>query len=441
MFLPVLLDTPQVTYPELKSFIIGEKIHEGSTPYSEVIDSTAPLTCWFYGFVDMVFGRSLMARHIFAFFIIFLQGAFLAIVCINRKVFSESTYLPALLFLSIFAFSFDTIALTGELIGSGFLLLALNTLFKELEFRAQRDETVFGLGMYISLASLCSFAYAVFIIAAICALIFYSRRDLRILLLLITGFALPHLLLVSIYFLMGETEWLMGFYYLPNLSFHANHYVTVKTLVVVGIVPLVLFLISLVIVTRETRLTKYQSQILQSMFIWLVFSLVSTMYAKDLRPQSLIAMIPVFSFFLTHFFLSIQRRLFAELSIWFLLLGTLSVSYSARNGYLESVNYEHLIVPVQKANDIDGKRILVLSNDFSYYMNSKLATPFMNWELSKPLLTNPDYYENITKVYNALKNDPPDYIVDPEQHMKAIFDRIPELEKKYDSQDGKYTMR
>ncbi len=442
MFLPTLLDTPPVTFPELKSFIVGEKIREGSMPYSELVDSTAPLTCWFYGFIDLLFGRNLMARHILAFIIIFIQAAFMAIMCINRKVFSDSTYLPGLFFISLFAFSYDTIALTGELIGAVFLLLAINTLFKELEFRAQRDDTVLGLGLFISLASLCSFAYSVFLLAAIFALVFYSRRDLRILLLLVVGFALPHLLLICVYFLMGEVEWLLTFYYAPNLSFVSNHYTSIRTLLTVGIIPLVFFLVSLFIVTRETRLTKYQSQVLQSMFIWVIFSVALALYSKDLRPQSLIAVIPAFSFFLTHFFLSIQRKLLAELSIWFLLLGLLAMNYASRSGYVESVNYHTLNVPESRDKGFEGKRILVLSDDLSYFMNSKLATPFLNWELSRKIFTNADYYENVVQIYKGLEKDPPEYIVDPEQHMKIFFERSPEMKKKYfTDNNGKYSIR
>src|SRR5690606_19265605 len=147
------------------------------------------------------------------------QAIYIGLVFINRKVFSENTFVPALIFVIFFAFSYDTIALTGELLGMGFLLLALNNLFMELEFRTKRDDTVLGLGFYISLASLSNFDYAIYFLAAAIIVILYSRRDLRIFLLLLTGFALPHLLLMVIYFLAGHLESLLQYYYVPNLRF------------------------------------------------------------------------------------------------------------------------------------------------------------------------------------------------------------------------------
>lgn len=441
MFLPTLLQTPGISYPELKSIIIGEKIHEGNAPFYELIDSTAPLTAWIYGLIDFVFGRSLVARHILAFLIIFSQAAYMGILCINRKVFSDNTYLPALFFITLFAFSYDTLALTGELLGLGFLLLALNMLFRELEFRAQRDDMVLGVGLFISLASLCHFAYSVFLIAGIFALIFYSRRDIRILMLLVIGFALPHLILICTYYLIGRIDYLIDFFYVPNLSFKATQYITIKALVLMGAVPLGFFLFSLLIVTRETRLNKYQSQILQSMFIWLIFAFLCGIYSKDLRPQSFVAVVPAFSFFFTHFFLSFQRRLFAELSIWFLLVATFITNYSARYGYLSGVSYNNLLVSVESHASPLNKRILVLSDDLSYYAVNKLATPYFSWQLSKPVFERADYYENVVEIFNAIKKDPPEVIIDPDHHLKVFFERSPELKRKYISDEkGQYSM-
>src|SRR5689334_137302 len=96
--LPFFIDSPQITYPELKSILVGEKVHEGSAIYRELVDSTPPLASWINGFLDMLTGRSLLAKHLLAFIIVFFQAAFLGIVFVDKKAFSESTYIPALIF-------------------------------------------------------------------------------------------------------------------------------------------------------------------------------------------------------------------------------------------------------------------------------------------------------------------------------------------------------
>src|SRR5688500_5311784 len=194
-----------MSVPELKSMLLGEKQNEGYRMYSDVVDNTAPLAAWTHEILDTLFGRSLLARHIVAFVIIFLQSAYVGILFISKKVFSENTYIPSFLFSLLFFFSYDTLALSNELLGSGFLLLAINNLFHEIEFRNQRDESIFNVGLCTSLASLFAFSFIVYLFAAVVILLLFTRSNIRKFLLLIFGFLLPHLLAISIAYLNDST--------------------------------------------------------------------------------------------------------------------------------------------------------------------------------------------------------------------------------------------
>ncbi len=55
-----------------------------------------PLAAWFNAFLDLCFGRSVLARHIVAFLLIFLQASYLGIVFSSKKAFAENTYIPSL---------------------------------------------------------------------------------------------------------------------------------------------------------------------------------------------------------------------------------------------------------------------------------------------------------------------------------------------------------
>ena len=200
--LPNFVYPPDLTYPELRGIVIGEKVHEGNLLYLELVDSIAPLAAWFNGLMDIVFGRSILARHILAFLIIFLQSSYIGLVFANKRAFSENSYIPSLVAAILYGFSFDTICLTPELVGAGFLLPALNNLFKEIEFREQRDESIFNLGLYISLASLFLFSFSVYLVGAVITLIIFTRSSPRKYFLMIFGFLLPHLLLLASFYLM-----------------------------------------------------------------------------------------------------------------------------------------------------------------------------------------------------------------------------------------------
>lgn len=428
-----------MTYPELKSLVIGEKVHEGRGLYSEIIDSTGPLAAWFNGFLDLIFGRSLVARHILAFIIFFFQASFVGIMFADKKAFSENTYIPSLLYSILFFFSFDTLSLTPELLGMGFILLALNNLFKEIEFREQRNESIFNLGLYISLASLFSSSLFIYLPGALLILIIFTRHPTRKYFLLICGFLIPHLLLMSIFYLQDAFTEMWAYYYVPNLSFDATRYMSSASLWWLGAFPLFFLLISLFMLNREARLTKYQTQLVQSMFFWMIFSFLHLFFAKDIRPQSFITVLPSLSFFMTHSLLVIHKKRFAEMGVWVLLITTVCISYLARYDAL-GVDYSTLLVKDEKLK-LAGQRVLVLDNDLSVYKNHDFASPFFNWDLSDDIFSSPDYYENVVKVYEGLTNDPPDVIRDREDKLKPFLDRIPDLKKKYVRQNGFYVKK
>ncbi len=429
--LPLFIDPPAVGVATLKSMVIGEKLNEDYKMYSQLVDNTAPLAAWSYEFFETLFGRSLTARHIFAFIFVFLQSAYLGMMMINRKVFNENTYIPSFLFLLLFFFSYDTISLTGELLGFVFLLPAINNIFREIEFRTQRDETVFNLGAYISLASLFSFGYSIFLFFAMAALITSGRITPRKFLLLTFGFLLPHLLVLSVTLLSGVLPDVWQHYYLSNLSLERIVRMPWDGLLVLAAVPTLYFLISSIMLQREARLSKYQSLLLQLMFLWIGFCFIYLLFCKDLRPQNLIVFIPGMTTLITHFLLFIRRRRFVEINGWVLLLGVVTVSYLARYEKLDWVSYEGLQVRATNEYGYADKRLLVLEDDMRFFLDNQLATPYLNWALSKRIFEGPDYYENVTDVYHAFTTDPPDIVIDKRNYLKPFLERIPELAKEY----------
>lgn len=437
--LPLLIDQPGLTYPELKNFISGEKVREGSSLYTEIIDSTAPLAAWFNAFLDLCFERSLFARHFVAFLLIFLQASYLGIVFSSQKAFAENTYIPSLIFAVLFTFSFDTIALTPELAGSGFLLLALNNLFKQLEFRGQDNDSIFGLGLYIGVASLFVLTYAIFIIASFLILIFFTRSSPRQYFLMTFGVLLPHILLLSAYYLMDSLHQVWQYFYLANFTFHSDTFISNQSLWTLAALPLLFLFISLVMMNRDARLSKYQTQLVQSMFFWMIFSVIQILVSKDFRPQNLITLIPSFSFFITHFLLLIRRRRFAEMNIWLLIIGIVTISYLSRYNLWSRVSYDELLVKNEK-NSFEGKRVLALDEDYSFYRDNRIASPFLSWDLAKEIFGEPGYYENIIIVYNGLNSDPPDVIRDKSDQLKPFLERIPKLKGMY-SRDGIYYVK
>lgn len=440
LYLPGFIDLSPLTYPELKNFIWGERVREGYLPYTGIVDSVAPLNAWFQGLMDMVFGRSLLARHIVAFVLVFLQSAFFGVLLIDKKVFTENTYIPSLLFSLLFLFSFDTLSLTGELLGSGVLLFALNKLYKELEFRQQLDETIFKLGLFISIASLFSFSFFIFFPGAIILLILFTRSTLRTYLLLTTGFLLPHGLLISVYFLMDATSAIWEYYYLPGFGFYNSMLVGGKSIIVLAVVPLTFLLFSFIVLNRESRLTKYQSQLVQLMFLWTLFGFIHAFFTDDFRPQSFIPLIPGFSFFITHLFLTIRRKRFLLIGFWVFFIGMTAPYFLIKYKIVDLVAYDQLWINTPTIKE-KNKRVLILGDEIEGYLENRLSTPFLNWGLSSPIFKEADRYENIITINKYFEHDAPEVIIDSEGVMPNVLERIPLLKKKYKrTPEGNYVL-
>src|SRR5688572_5996195 len=150
------------------------------------------------------------------------------------------------------------------------------------------------------------------------------------------------------------------------------------SLMILCAIPLFYLFLSLFILNRDAHLTKYQSQIFQAVFVWFIVAIVQIVLAEDRRPQSLIPVIPPTSFFLTHFLLLIRRRKVAELNLVILLVAIVTVAYLSRYKKIDRIKYDEMIVK-EAPSPIKQKRILVLDNQPSLFVQNKLATPFYDW--------------------------------------------------------------
>ena len=430
--LPYFIDPAPTTIQELKSAVLGEAIRDGKLMYIQVIDSTAPCTAGTFGLMNWFFGRSLLIQHVLALLLIFFQASFFAALLIQNKAYNDNTYVPAVVYGLLCFFSFDLLSFSPELLASTVLLLALNNLFKEIEFRIQRDEIILYLGVYLGVATLLVFSYVVFLFATVLILFLFTRLSVRKLFLLLFGFVLPHALLITLYFLWGETSLLWQNFYAPNLTVHGTMFITVKSVLVLCALPFGYFVFSLFMLNREARFTKYQTQLFQVMFQWMLFCIVQVWVTREFAPHALIVFVPSLAYFISHYLLLIGRRWIADTMLWIFLFGILTVNLLSRYNTMNSVDYRNLFPKESPYSGlINNQRVMVLADDPGIYQRNRMAAYFLDWNLSRDVLEGPDYYENVILVQRALKTDPPETIIDPNGLMKKFFDRIPELQSRY----------
>jgi hypothetical protein len=439
--IPFFWDAPVLTLQSLRGMVVGESISEGKRMYTEVCDSTAPMSALAFTAVDLLMGRSITGREILALLFIFFQAAFFSILLINNRAYNDNTYVPGLIFGILCFVSFDFMEFSPELLGSTLLLLALNNLFREVEFRVQRDETIFSLGVYLGLASTFVFSYTIFLLAALLVLLIFTRLSLRKALLLFLGFLFPHMVIFVLYFYRGEVEFLWRNYYAANFVWGTS-LVSLPGILRLAIIPLVYFVFSLFMLTREARFTKYQSQLFQVMFIWMMFSVVEIVFTREMTPHSFITVIPCLTYFFSHYLLLIRRKWIAESMLWILIASMLGVNYLALKGNFERIDYSKMFVTESPyAQRVRNKKVMVLGDDLPLFAQNRLAGSFLEWRISREVVENMNTYENVIYLHEQFQNDAPEVIVDPDDLFPRIAARIPELSKMYVEDNGVYRLK
>ncbi|MBS1487813.1 MAG: hypothetical protein JST43_09515 [Bacteroidetes bacterium] len=433
--IPVFLTRWDVTQIELKSLVLGEALQSGKMMYVHIIDATPWLAAWFDKWISFFFGRSLPARHIITLLTLFFQASFFAIVLIRNRVYAEATYVPALVFALLTFFSFDMLSFSHQLIASTFLLFALNNLFKEIELKTQREETIFNLGLYLGMASLMVLSYAVFLPGTLLLLAVYARLAVRRAMLLLSGFIFPHVALFIYYFFSGGISRLTQYFYFQNFFGAQAGIISLKSTVVLGSIILFFILASLVMVNREARFTRYQSQLLQVMLIWLSIALLEVSLTKNFSPNCLITFIPPSTYLISHYLQLIRRKWIAETMLWVLLFSVVGISRMAQANKIPAVDYSRMYVADSPYNTIQNKKVMMLGNDLGVYKNNQAATYFLDWDLSEEFFEQPDIFQHVVAIYDSFEKEKPAIVIDPQDWMKNVFRFNPLLKNLY-QKDG-----
>jgi hypothetical protein len=439
--LPLLINLPAMTIQELKDIVLGEVMGD-KLLYVEIIDRTAPMMALADSLLDFLFGRSLMARHILALIIIFFQAAYFGILLINNKAYNENSYVPALIFGFLCFFSFDLLAVSPELLASTMLLLALNNLFKEIEFRVDRDSIVLNLGVFLGVASLFVFSYTIFLFGTVFILIVFAGAKFRKILLVLFGYGLVHAVLLMFYYCYGQTDYLWTNFYVANTLQLKGSLVSMGSIFALGTVPIAYFVISLFMLTREARFTKYQSQLFQVIFLWLGIAILQVVFTAERTPHSFFTFVPPVAYFISHYLLLIRRKFIAEMMLWILIIGLISVNLLSKAHVIDRVDYARLFpIPSDYQATVINKKVMIVGDDLSLFQKNSLSGYFLDWELSQKYFDEPDYYENIIKINKSILEDAPDAIIDENNQMGPFVEGIPLLKKNYRKENKIYWKR
>jgi hypothetical protein len=434
--LPLLLHSFPLLIPELNWMIVGEQISQGNLLYRDIWDSVSPLSALVYWGMDTLFGRSLVALHGAATLVAVFQVVYFNYLINTRDIFPERTFWPGLLYMLFMHLSFDCMTLSPVLMSTSFLLLAFGTLVRQMDRRGATDE-VFEVGFYIGIAALFYLPSALFIIWAVLSLLFYTGATFRQYSLSLFGFLFPFAATILFYYLFDSLD-----------DFNRNLLAAVfrvrqyslsdfQSLLVSLFIPLGLGVLGFVsLLNRSGRYVNFQQRIQQIMAIWFVVVVLTTGLMPFLAPMMFLSFVPPMAYFTYFYFEGVRRAWLAELTFLIAFMLILLFFYQGALGLIPGSGLGRLsslqVQPSPLPDTIRNQRILIIGEDLSAYRYNQLATPYLNWDLSKYDLKNLDNYEAVINIFDHFRKDPPDYILDRENVIEKLFQRAPALANQYE---------
>lgn len=394
--------------------------------------------------IDFIFGKSVWVYHVLGFLLIFVQAIIFNSLTISNKVYNDYTYLPAMIYGILMSISFDMYTLSPVLMSVTFILIALNNIFSQVEFRMKKDERILNIGLNLGIAAMFYVPSALFLFITLIALALFSSTIGRRYLLIIYGWSLPVILVIVYFLFTGATSVAWEIFTYKIFSSVKSEYLDNQSIIILISLPLLFLLFAIIRIVQRVHFSNYQVRLAQLMLVWLLLSATLLIWVEK-SLSYFILFVPAFAFFISHYFLLLRKTIKAELlfSLFWIGIIFLNIStYFQWFGLNEYVKLENLMVKETAYNQItNGKKIIVLGNEFNIYNESSGSTPFLDWHLSKKVLTNPDYYDNATAIHNGFANDPPEIIIDLENVMPDLQRRILFLEENYVKKQDKIYVR
>lgn len=431
--LPFWLGEIPLTEPEVKWMLLGEQLANGRQLYGEIWSSISPLSGAVYWICFELFGKNRWLYILVALILSIYQAGIFNYLLIRKNVYNEKTYIPALLYIVFQASSVDFLILSPALIALTFVLRMLKSIL-ELGDHG-KDQDIFKVGLFLGISSLFHFPTFAFLAVVVWGVGSFRVIAFRQLMLILFGIAIVWAGISIYYLFLGIFPDFYINYILANVSLSNIAYASWQDILWFQALPVALAIWGFFRVIGERGFVNFQASCQRIMFIWILSSSVSLLIAPQFAVYQLITMIPAVAFFVSHAYLLYQRKWLMELTFAITAVVVISLSYG--NGLisqwikLEKPNQQLFIE--KPSWEVKGEPIWVLGNNPSYYLNNRLATPFLNWKLTEQYLGSLDNYNVVTNIYQYIEDNPPTFIIDEAGKVPELFRKVPLLKEKYEN--------
>jgi hypothetical protein len=432
--IPLILLGIPATAPELVYMLVGERMADGFAMYRDIYDTTAPLSAFVYWTIDVVAGRSYLTYRLTATFLLLLQAVLLNTTLNRNQVYAGKGYIPALLYLLLGSITAEFDMLTPLLIGNTFLIMSLPYIIT-ISREGFENNRLFVGGFMVGLAALSYLPLAIFLLVAAFGVVLFASNTFRSFLLMLCGFAFPYAVLVTYYLYTNTTSYFFEMHLLQPWQFGVELLLPPAHLATALALPAILLLLSLISTTSLPQRLVFQGKFQQLMGVWLLVSVIAVITRNQLSVGTFLLMLPPIAYYGEFLFTSRTKKWILNLMFFILLGGVLLLRYREPIGIAQYVSIDDsrlLLRTTQPVPGLSDATVLVLGDDKSYYAHSKLATPYLNWQLAQRHFGRLDEYQAVYELYQNFRQESPAYIVDQAGLMPQLKHKLPSVFEGYE---------
>ncbi|MFT6203942.1 MAG: hypothetical protein ACI9V1_001469 [Spirosomataceae bacterium] len=416
--------------------VLGQKMSEGNTLYTEIWTSVAPLSAFVYWLVNLFMGQEQFAYELTAYLFIIFQAVYLSIITNRREFFLERNYVVGAVYVLLANLSFDLGKLSPALMGTTFLIIAYNSFAKQIGNRDGVRDDVFEVGLFVGVATLFHLPFMAFLPWITLAMLLFTGASFRQILLIVLGFVLPIFVMGIYFYFVSDFEAFKYSVLESSIRFTQLSFGKLIEVFYTFTIPLLVSLVGYFFLITNSRYNGGQSRMHQIALLGVLFGVVAYFLSPYKIPMQLYGTLPFMAIFIAGFFLHMKGTYLPEVAFIMLLLITLFVQYQGVKpligkgfNHLEEVRLSKQIPP----DIIKGKKMLIIGERIDEYKYGKQVTAYLNWNLSKRDLAEPNDYESVVNIFDNFRKEPPEVIIDKKGVIPTIFKRIPELAKDYKS--------
>ncbi|GGZ35172.1 hypothetical protein GCM10007049_30750 [Echinicola pacifica] len=429
----VLMGIPLLS-PEMSWMLVGERLSQGHYLYLDIVDDIGPLSAYVYWMVDLAFGRSWLAYKVIAALLILFQITYINRLFIAYRSFDHTSYLPALVMLVLFHFSFDLLTLSPALMGATFIILALGQLFSQTLINEENTESVLLVGIFGGLAACFHFPLVIFLPFLLVAGITVSGFSFSQLILSLVGYFQPFIICCIYFFWIDGLEEFISEFILATRITGSYPHVSYLDLLTLIFLPILFSIIGYFVGTVTTSITVNQQKQKQLMLLFSLFALGSVFIANRRTPFQMVVILPGLTYFISQIFIYLNNKKQLKILFYTFLLSVPVVGYSWTIYKIQSHRtWNYTLDPNITAG---AKRIVILGDEISAYQTASLASPYLNYRLSKRVLGDFSDHEKMIQVYLDFLKEKPELIYDQEGVFEELIKHMPALGELYQQQQA-----